>query len=424
MESLVEGIALFLEFICFYYTVRMFLQKGLRPTIFDVLFFLLYLSINFFLPDNPFVWLGGFFFIFFYYRVLFPQEMLIMDLLLCSWCYFFIILIQLIASAWLLLPLRSSYPEYETIFGNLITFILLVILLKIPLFQNSYQKVSKTSFPFRMLFINSFIILYVILFFFKLNTIFYYANIISFVTALFFLLLADALLLYYDQKLYYSRKLIQSYEKNLPIYETLIAEIRNSQHSYSNRIQTLRQLPDICSTYEELSAALKQSAASYAQPLHAYPLLLIKQPLLAASLYNLSSRAETNGIQVQYDVTDTDFTCTASEEDLSDFTTILLQNAIEASEPGSYIYIHMFRKDTHFNFVIRNRLPEEIPASEIRKFFQEGYSTKKSDIKSDGLPHGIGLYYLLNAIQKYHGTISADCISFQGEFWMNIELVI
>ncbi len=424
MELIINGISLCLEFICFYYILRAFLHKHMAPGKLDFVFFFLYLFINLLLWDNLYLSLCGILFIFIYCRILFPQEMLITCALLCTWCCFTIVLVQLIASVWLLFPLLSSFPQYESILGNLITLVLLLIFMRFSLFRNSFQRVSHSALPFRLLFINSFFILYAILFFFKLNNMLYYQNILFFVTALFFLILSDVLFLYYDQKLYYSQKLAQSYEKNLPIYETLISEIRSSQHNYANRLQALRQLPDVCSTYEELSSALKQSTLSFSMPLHAYPLLLINMPLLAASLYNLSSRAESNGIRVQYDITETAFSSAASEEELSDFTTILLQNAIEASNSGQYIYVHIFQTGSKFHFDIRNQLSEEIPSSEIQKFFQKGYSTKNANIKGDGLPHGIGLYYLLSSIQKYHGAISANCIFFQNEFWMNMELTI
>ena len=235
---------------------------------------------------------------------------------------------------------------------------------------------------------------------------------------------ANSCILYYDQKLYAREQALIAYQKNLPIYEALIGEIRSSQHEYSNRLQSLQFLSESCNTYDELVAALHKYTEAYSKPLHSYPLLQIDMPLLSASLYNLSSRAEKKEIAVRYDVVSENIHSHAPEEELSDFCCILLQNAIEACSSGDSIYIHMSSTEEYFSFEIRNPTKEFYSQKQISQFFKKTYSTKQNLQKEDEIPHGLGLYHLLNQIIKYNGKISADCISFNGEYWMIFKLIV
>lgn len=114
----------------------------------------------------------------------------------------------------------------------------------------------------------------------------------------------------------------------------------------------------------------------YSKPLHAYPLLQIDKPLLAATLYNLSCQAEKKDIGIQFDVVSDKLESHASEVDLSDYLSILMQNAIEACSPGDKIYVHLSSADGQTQFEIRNPVPKFISSDEITNFFKNGYTTK------------------------------------------------
>ena len=139
-------------------------------------------------------------------------------------------------------------------------------------------------------------------------------------------------------------------KKNLPIYESLINEIRNSQHEYSNRLQNLQTLSSTCTNYDELKKCIQTYTYEYSKPLHAYPLLQIDKPLLAATLYNLSCQAE--------------------------------------------------KKDIGIQFEIRNPVPKFISSDEITNFFKNGYTTKALIEKRDNVPHGAGLNNLLKSVTE------------------------
>ncbi|MBQ9984169.1 MAG: GHKL domain-containing protein [Lachnospiraceae bacterium] len=217
---------------------------------------------------------------------------------------------------------------------------------------------------------------------------------------------------------------LASYQKNLPIYESLIKEIRDNQHEYSNRLQSLQNLATTCEDYESLKKSIQKYTYQYAKPLHSYPLLQINMPLLAATLYNLACRAESNGITIQFDVTSEKLISNVSEIELSDFTSTLVQNAIETCTNGDNIYIHLSCTNEHINFEIRNPVDRFYSPQEIALFFKKGYTTKSNIEKTDCVPHGIGLYNLMKHVNEKKGTVGADCVTYNEKHWIIFRLLI
>ena len=218
-----------------------------------------------------------------------------------------------------------------------------------------------------------------------------------------------ACILYYDQRSQNDRRQLESYQQNLPIYESLITEIRSKQHEYTNRIQALSSLGHTCGDYDELLDALDRYAKEYSRPLQAYPLLLIDKPLLAASLYSLASHAEAEGIRTQFVVDDTEIRSIATEVQMADLTGALLQNAIEASQPGDHIHVWMHSDGQRLDFEVRNPVPSPLSQEEVNQFFQLGYSTKNR-ASDDTSPHGLGLHQVSVLCNKLGGQITASCI--------------
>ncbi len=147
-------------------------------------------------------------------------------------------------------------------------------------------------------------------------------------------------------------------------------------------------------------------------------------PLLAATLYNLACRAERNRITIQFDVISDKLISKASETELSDFTSTLVQNAIEACTAGDNIYIYLSCTNEQVTFEVRNPIDRFYAPEEISLFFKKDYTTKESIVKLDCVPHGIGLYNLIKHVTKINGTIGADCITYNEKHWIVFRLVV
>ena len=276
------------------------------------------------------------------------------------------LIIEGIFSIPLILLLRLI-PMPELLFmmiSNITLSVLTPVLFLVPALRSMYDKIRYAALPFRLILINSYMVLLFLLLSFKLNLLTLYKDEISAViyccTAL-FLVAINLWLLYYDQRTRLQKQAINSYQKNMPVYDSLIQEIRANQHEYANRLQSLANLPVIYKDYDSLSKALQSYAQEFSGPIADYPLLQINMPLLAASLYSLADHAKEKGITLQFDIATTTLESHIPEHALTDHITILTKNAIEACKEGDTICILLDSKNGSVHFEIRNPSYSTIP---------------------------------------------------------------
>ena len=422
---LITYITNFLEFIFIYYIAKSFYQVSYKPTKNDWIAVLTILLITSPLSNSAPVlsWGAGQLLYLIYMTYIIsakPSEGIILT------CLSFVVLliIQLPIATLLSFILINIPSEYTGIIGNFATLLAIVLLVKIPVIKDIYRKILHSALPYRLMLINSYVILVLLLLICKDNPDELHYSFDTILITILLLVMTNICVLYYDQKMAMQKQQLLAYQKNLPIYESLISEIRDNQHEYSNRLQNLQTLTITCTDYDSLRTALERYTGQYAKPLHAYPLLQINMPLLAATLYSMAINAENNGITIQFDVTSEKLSSHASETQLSDFTSTLTQNAIEARKPGDNIYVHLCSKDGNVEFEIRNPSDHLYSPQEITQFFQKGYTTKEFVKKIDSVPHGTGLYNLIKSVTKLKGTIGADCITYAGKNWVIFRLRI
>ena len=422
MLSLICG---FLEFACVYCGFKSFLQCSLKPEKYDFIGLLSILLAYTILPvDNALLaWLTGQVLFFLYITLLYCKNFLNGALLFCLTLG--IIAMMQFVSAWTMKFIPTLFNgAVQSILGNLTTLILIILILHFKPIKEFYYKVLHSALPYRLMLINTYIIVVFIILIFKLRPSQLYTNLGIVLIITLFLALTNICLLYYDQKVYMQKQELLSYQKNMPIYESLINEIRGTQHEYSNRIQSLQTLAETCTDYHSLQTALRQYTQSYSKPLHAYPLLQIDMPLLAATLYNLASRAEQQKISIHFDISSIHLCSRATEAQLADFASVLTQNAIEACSAGDHIYVHLLSENNTVNFEIRNPTNHFYSPGDVSKFFQKDFTTKENILKADTVPHGLGLYTLLKQVNKFHGKLGADCIEYNDKYWIIFRLEI
>ena len=245
-------------------------------------------------------------------------------------------------------------------------------------------------------------------------------------------------ILYYDQRTRFQQQEIDSYQKNMPIYDSLIQEIRAGQHEYANHLQSLANLSVMYKDYDSLSRALQSYSLEFSNPMANYPLLQINMPLLAASLYSMASHAQEKGIALQFDIVNAVLESHAPEHELTDYITILTQNAIEACKAGDTVYALLDSKEGSVQYEIRNPVPAMISPEEIGNFFKRGYSTKQTQADSDAASkradsaaygqaddkRGLGLYYLQTNVTKSGGSVGADCVCYEDSYFIIFRLAL
>lgn len=412
----------FWEVLCLYLLGKRISMQSIRPTKIDIIFVLTYLLLVGTTLNNAPAYL------------LFTSQMI----LICYFIYGFsgtiINKLLLYTLSFTLLTgiqffliivlgfLGISFPKsYNELFGNLCTFVFLLIVLYFPWYK-IYFRMCHSAIPFRIIMLNTYFIFFALLFIAKVDTRILYQTPLLLLCLLTLLLAANFCILFYEQRISQQEQILQSFEQNQQIYASLINDIRANQHEYSNRLQHLENLPVMCKDYDTLCKALSSYTQSYKKPIHAYPLLRINMPLLAASLYNLYCQSSSMQITIQFDVITEKLQSSIPEYELADYFCILTQNAIEACTAGDIIYIHISSVDGKTKFIIRNPTTYFYTTEEVNCFFEKSYSTK--NVGKHDVQHGYGLYHLVTNIRKKNGTISADCIPYDNINWIIFELII
>ena len=356
------------------------------------------------------------------------------------------LLIEGIFSVPLLLLLRLVHlPDVlSTSMLNLLLMLFILFLLRHTKLKNLFNTVKNASLPFRIIVINSYLVLLFVLLFFKFHDFVVYQNTVapyihSYCALGIFLVLINVWILSYDHRTRLQQQEIDSYQKNMPIYDSLIHEIRVGQHEYANHLQSLANLSVMYKDYDSLSRALQSYSLEFSNPMANYPLLQINMPLLAASLYSMASHAQEKGIALQFDIVNAVLESHAPEHELTDYITILTQNAIEACKAGDTVYALLDSKDGSVRYEIRNPVPAMISPEEIGNFFKRGYSTKQTQAGSGAASkrassdatskqaddkRGLGLYYLQTNVTKSGGSVGADCVCYEGSYFIIFRLIL
>ena len=326
-----------------------------------------------------------------------------------------------------------------SLLGNFMTFVFAVLFFQMPFAKHLFDHVKQTSFLLRILVLDTYLVVLFCLAFFKIYPKQIYEILSLVITLLTLLAAINIWILYYDQRTRLQQQEIDSYQKNMPIYDSLIHEIRANQHEYANHLQSLANLSVMYKDYDSLSRALQSYSQEFSNPMANYPLLQINMPLLAASLYSMASHAQEKGIALQFDIVNAVLESHAPEHELTDYITILTQNAIEACKAGDTVYALLDSKEGSVQYEIRNPVPAMISPEEIGNFFKRGYSTKQTQAGSDAASkqassdatskqaddkRGLGLYYLQTNVTKSGGSVGADCVCYEGSYFIIFRLTL
>jgi len=166
---------------------------------------------------------------------------------------------------------------------NIITLFVILMFTKFAPIHRLYDIVINSVMPVKFLLINGYLVFLCTLLAFKINDTSIYMNFLHILIIFALTIAINVCVLYYDKTLQNAQKELESYQKNIPIYETLISELRANQHEYSNKLQSLQNLPFSCKDYDSLCNALNQYTACSRVVSQAYPLLQLNIPLLAAT---------------------------------------------------------------------------------------------------------------------------------------------
>lgn len=416
-----------IENLCIFLLLKSFQGKSKLPDWVDVIFFLPCFVLAP-LPDSygvfALLYCQAVTFLYCYTRS--GRKLLPAVLLLCP----IVIFLQFMQGLVILLltPVMKVLPiVYLPLVGSISTLFLIVLVSFFAPCAILYRRILTGGFPLKFLVLNTYLGIILKTLFYKIHMtdIYEFANLLF--ASLFLMLSVNICIFYYENQLKEKQKALLVYEKNKPLLETLIGDIRSSQHEYTNRLQSIAALVNVCQDYDSLRESLLKYTKKYNTVHKCYPLLALNMPLVASTLYNLTTMAEKKDITILYDIPSPELKCRVSEHIIVDFLHILTQNAIEATSPGGYIYITLENQEEVFYFEVQNPVDHYILHDEFKLFFQKGYSTKTNESHPKpefAMPHGYGLSELLSQVNKLGGMVSADCIFHEDKNWAFFSLTL
>ena len=416
-------------------------HRSLRLTPADFIFYLSTILAVLLIPSEPaiFKWVFGLL-LYLVYIFVTVEDTALNRFLLFMLTHGSIFLLQciLLGIMYFIFRIEAFNGTGISLLGNFLTFVSAAAFFQLPFANHLFDYVKQASYLLRILTLNTYLVILFCLAFFKIYPQQIYEILSLVITLLTLLAAINIWILYYDQRTRLQQQEIDSYQKNMPIYDSLIQEIRAGQHEYANHLQSLANLSVMYKDYDSLSRALQSYSQEFSNPMANYPLLQINMPLLAASLYSMASHAQEKGIALQFDIVNAVLESHAPEHELTDYITILTQNAIEACKAGDTVYALLDSKDGAVRYEIRNPVPAMISPEEIGNFFKRGYSTKQTQAGSDAASkradsaaygqaddrRGLGLYYLQTNITKAGGSVGADCVCYEGSYFIIFRLTL
>ena len=416
-------------------------HRSLRLQISDLIFYLCtILTLLLFPSEHPvFMWIFGLL-LYLVYIFVSVKDTALNRFLLFMLVHGGIFLLQcvILGVMYFVFRITSFHTVSISLLGNFLTFVSAILFFQFPFAKHLFDYVKQASYLLRILVLNTYLVVLFCLAFFKIYPKQIYEILSLVITLLTLLAAINIWILYYDQRTRLQQQEIDSYQKNMPIYDSLIQEIRANQHEYANHLQSLANLSVMYKDYDSLSRALQSYSQEFSNPMANYPLLQISMPLLAASLYSMASHAQEKGITLQFDIVNAVLESHAPEHELTDYITILTQNAIEACKAGDTVYALLDSKDGAVRYEIRNPVPAMISPEEIGNFFKRGYSTKQTQSGSDAASgradpaaygqaddkRGLGLYYLQTNVTKSGGSVGADCVCYEGSYFIIFRLIL
>lgn len=419
----------FIEFFIFFIPLKKIFKLSYTPNVLDLVFMFVEVVVLNLLPTDKhvlFVIIGQLlipiYFVSTYIKL--HKYDISMPILYSSVTIDIIILIQLgLTIVFNLLGVNIN-SIYTSIVANILSVILVYVIYNCTKILKVYELVTNASVYIRLIMVDVYIITVGIMINFKLDPNYTNTNFRLFTGIYITILLSSGGMIFYEHKAKIQNQIIESYSNSLPIYKSLLDEIRASQHEYDNRISTISSLLNSSADREEAIKLVNNYLNDYSNHSDIYPLVISNMPLLAASLYNQYAIAHSNGVAIEFSMPNQKLVCTLPEYQLTDFVCILVQNAVEASKPGDYVYVKITNEKDVLTVDVRNKVDKYYTNEQLYDllYHECGKSNKKTE-KNNG-KHGYGLYYLRNKLKKLHCVLDAQCVHYNDENWLVIRMLI
>lgn len=235
------------------------------------------------------------------------------------------------------------------------------------------------------------------------------------VTFMIILLLADIMVLNQQRTITIQQQDIKDYQTYEPMAHDLISDILGKQHDFNNQMNAIRMLPYTYKDYDSLSDAIANYSTFLEEEFNESELLKINLPVVAGFVFSKIKEAEQKGRLISVKIKNRSLITPVPEYDLIRILGILIDNAIEATEPGHTFSLILDSRNDHVRIQTKNE-GGEISSELRKKMFVRGYSTKTStEVRTS---RGQGLPNLKKLVDHYNGKIYLDNETFHEHTWI------
>lgn len=236
--------------------------------------------------------------------------------------------------------------------------------------------------------------------------------------ALLLLLLAiDGAVLLWDQQRVQERQRVRLLEQYLPMVEELVESVRARQHEFNNRMMAVSAAISTADTLEGAREAVSAMIGRIALDKAERELLRCDSKVISGMLFGKIKQAELRHVQVEVSIAGAFLHRSLSESDWVEVIGVFLDNALEASEVDSTVYLRAVDEDGTLRLTVSNPC---CPKSnvELEEMFRRGWSTKP------GQGRGYGLYNVRRLVEQRNGKLITRNEEIGGENFLTIGVLI
>lgn len=231
------------------------------------------------------------------------------------------------------------------------------------------------------------------------------------------LVMIDGAALLWNQRHIQEQQRVRLLEQYLPMVEELVESVRARQHEFNNRMMAVSAAISTADTLEEARETISSLVERIALDNADRELLRCDSKVISGMLFGKIKQAELRHVRVKVSVVGSFLRRSLSENDWVEVIGVLLDNALEASEAHSTVYLRAADEDGALRLTISNLC---CPKSnvELAEMFRRGWSTKA------GQGRGYGLYNVRRLIEQRSGKIVARNEEIGGENFLTVGVLV
>lgn len=207
----------------------------------------------------------------------------------------------------------------------------------------------------------------------------------------------------------------KSLKESIKNLENLNTTLRAQRHDYLNQLQVVYGLMEL----EEYDEARKYLEPVFKDIMRVSKALKTAHPAINALLQAKMQMAEEKKIEMYLEVKSNLKEFQVEPWEMCKVLANIIDNgmtALEKCTENRILSVEIGEDLSHYFFNIYNNGPQ-IPRENMKRLFEEGFTTKKEG------GHGMGLFISKHIIQRFGGTIQVDSTSEQTRFEIRVPKV-